>query len=186
MHRQYILQQLLSYEPLIDAEKKSKNRMISFIKMYSNCFDRSLNIGHMTASAWLINQDNTKVLLMHHTKLDRWLQLGGHCDTDPNVLRVAIKEVQEESGINAIEPVSKEIFDIDIHLIPANKNEKAHYHYDVRFLLQVKSNEKVQANRESKELRWIGRNLKDLPTKEPSVVRMFKKWIRQVPYNTEN
>jgi 8-oxo-dGTP pyrophosphatase MutT (NUDIX family) len=113
---------------------------------------------------------------MHHAKLDRWLQLGGHCDGDVDVLAVAIKEAQEESGIIGIKPVSPEIFDIDIHLIPANKNEQEHYHYDVRFLLQVTSDEEIVSNRESKELRWIKKDSSQLPTNELSVIRMFKKW----------
>ncbi|HXW85792.1 MAG TPA: NUDIX domain-containing protein [Candidatus Bathyarchaeia archaeon] len=114
---------------------------------------------------------------MHHTKLDQWFQLGGHCDGNPDVLAVALKEAQEESGINHIVPVNTHIFDIDIHLIPANKKEKEHYHYDVRFLLQVASDEKIVQNSESKELRWITKNRAEFPTQNRSVVRMFDKWI---------
>ena len=65
----------------------------------------------------------------------------------------------------------------DIHLIPEKSKEKAHYHYDVRFLLQVDSDELVVQNRESKELRWIDKNPNSLPTDNPSVRRMFDKWI---------
>lgn len=116
---------------------------------------------------------------MHHTKLDKWFQLGGHCDGNPDVLAVAIKEAQEESGIKEIIPVYEEVFDIDIHLIPGNSREKEHYHYDVRFLLQVNSNEQIVQNRESKELRWIEKKPTSLPTQNPSVIRMFNKWINK-------
>ncbi len=171
-----LIEMLENYKPEAHEEILFKNRMISFIEENPNCFDRSLEIGHITASAWLLNQDGSKALLMHHMKLDKWFQLGGHCDGNSDVLAVAIKEAQEESGILQISPVSRDIFDIDIHLIPANKKEKEHYHYDVRFLLQVTSNEEVVQNSESKELRWIGKTLNDLPTKIHSVVRMFNKW----------
>jgi 8-oxo-dGTP pyrophosphatase MutT (NUDIX family) len=170
---------LQSYFPEAQEEILFKDRMLSFIKENPNCFERSLEIGHITASAWLLNQDGSKALLMHHMKLDRWFQLGGHCDGDSDVLAVAIKEAQEESGIIQISPVSKDIFDIDIHLIPTNPKEKEHYHYDVRFLLQVTSNEEIVQNSESKELRWIGKDLSALPTQTPSVVRMFNKWINR-------
>lgn len=159
-------------------ELEFKEKMLSFINQYENCFERSLEIGHITASCWLVNKDNTKALLMHHAKLNRWFQLGGHCDGDTNILGVAIKEAQEESGIKLIEPISQEIFDLDIHRIPANKKEVAHDHYDVRFFLRVASDEDVVQNRESKELRWIGKKLEDLPTNNSSVVRMFNKWIK--------
>jgi 8-oxo-dGTP pyrophosphatase MutT (NUDIX family) len=124
-----------------------------------------------------LNKTGDKALLMHHTKLNNWFQLGGHCDGDSNVLQVAVKEAQEESGINAIEPVNQDIFDLDVHLIPANSKEPEHYHYDIRFLLQVTSDEVVIQNRESKELRWISKNPEELPTQSRSVTRMFEKWI---------
>lgn len=173
------LQTLLQhYYPKDGNEQKFKQQMIEFINKYTNtCFERSLEVGHFTGSSWLLNKNKNKALLMHHTKLDKWFQLGGHCDGDPDVLGVSIKESQEESGIVNIEPISNEIFDIDIHLIPENKYNKAHYHYDVRFLLYVTSDEEIVQNRESKELRWIDKDPKNLPTNTPSIIRMFNKWI---------
>lgn len=170
-----LLTLLERYQPT-QEEAEFKKRMIDFFKRYSDCFERSLQIGHFTASAWLLNKKGDKALLMHHMKLDQWFQVGGHCDGEKNVLAVALKEAQEESGIDAIEPVSTEIFDIDIHTIPANKKEQEHDHYDVRFLLRVTSDQEVVQNRESKELRWIGKDPSELPTDSRSVVRMFEKW----------
>lgn len=175
-----LIKMLEDYTSAFPEEIAFRERILAFIKQYQNCFEQSLEVGHITASAWLLNKDQSKALLMHHMKLNKWFQLGGHCDGNPDTLAVAIKEAQEESGINNIEPVNQEIFDIDIHFIPENKREKAHYHYDVRFLLRVTSDEKISQNRESKELRWIGQNKTDLPTDNPSVVRMFNKWISTV------
>lgn len=177
MKRSQILLLLQKYNPTDAEEIAAKQRMISFIKEHADCFERTLQIGHMTASAWLLSKDGSKALLMHHAKLDRWCQLGGHCDGDSDVLAVAIKEAQEESGINGIAPVSLQIFDIDIHQIPANSREPAHDHYDVRFLLQVTSDESFVQNAESKELRWIDKNRSNLPTDSYTVVRMFNKWL---------
>lgn len=177
MKRTFLLNKLHAYNPEAPEEQLYKQDIIAFINQHEACFERSLAIGHITASAWLLNKDGLQALLMHHTKLDNWFQLGGHCDGDPNTLSVAIKEAQEESGIVGIEPVSADIFDIDIHLIPANSREQEHYHYDIRFLLRVASDEQLVQNRESKELRWIGKNLAELPTESRSVVRMFEKWL---------
>ncbi len=176
MRRTQLIQLLDEYFPTDSAEIKFKEDTLKFIKANKNCFERSNKEGHITGSAWLLNKDMSKALLMHHTKLDRWFQLGGHADGESDILRVAIKEAQEESGINDIVPVHSKIFDIDIHLIPENKKEKAHYHYDVRFLLKVTSNEDIIQNRESKELRWISKNKSELPTDSSSVQRMFNKW----------
>ncbi len=177
MHRQKLINLLNTYYPTDSDEQKYKTQMLAFINEHPDCFERTLAIGHITASAWLLNKSGTHALLMHHMKLDQWFQLGGHCDGDSDVLTVAIKEAQEESGIMSIAPLSDSIFDIDIHLIPENKREAAHYHYDVRFLLAVTSDENVIQNSESKELRWISRDPALVPTKGRSVVRMFEKWI---------
>lgn len=177
MHRQNLLQLLQKYQSSYSEEQKFKTEIINFVQKNPDCFARSLAEGHVTASCWILNRDASQALLLHHKKLDSWFQLGGHCDGDSDALAVAIKEAQEESGILGIVPVSGEIFDIDIHLIPANPKEAAHYHYDIRFLLQVNSDESVVQNKESKELRWIGKNSAELPTSNPSVIRMFNKWI---------
>jgi 8-oxo-dGTP pyrophosphatase MutT (NUDIX family) len=180
MKRKSLINLLQTYFPAFPEELEYKSRMLEFIHAHEDCFERSLNIGHLTASSWLLNHDGSKALLMHHAKLNRWLQLGGHADGASDLLTVALKEAREESGIQAIRPLSPEIFDIDIHLIPENPKEKAHYHYDVRFLLQVETDEKIQKNHESKELRWIAKELSQLPTGEPSIIRMFTKWTQHI------
>jgi 8-oxo-dGTP pyrophosphatase MutT (NUDIX family) len=171
------LQALLEqYQPNNPTETACKQDMLTFLAEYPNCFERSLECGHFTASCWLLSKDGSHALLTHHAKLGFWVQLGGHCDGNPDVLEVAIKEAQEESGIMAIKPLSNHIFDIDIHLIPTRKKEPEHYHYDVRFLLQVTSDEEFVVSHESKELRWVSKDIKSLPAGSDSVLRMFKKW----------
>lgn len=178
-NKKFLLQTLLgNYQPTV-SEVAYKNRMIFFLQQHDDCFERSLLIGHFTASAWLLNKDHTHALLMQHAKLNMWMQLGGHCDGNNDPLAVAIKEAQEESGIMGIAPINKKIFDIDIHRIPARKNEPEHDHYDVRFLLAVISNEQVIKNNESYELRWVSKDPDELPTQELSVTRMFDKWTNQ-------
>ncbi len=177
------LQELLfNYAPTDSQERIFKNEMLTFLYHNKNCFERTLEIGHFTASSWLLNKNTDKALLMHHAKLNRWLQLGGHADGNSDLLAVAIRETQEESGIIHIEPISNSIFDIDVHVIPATKKEKEHTHYDVRFLLQVMSHEAIVQNEESHELRWIHKNGTNLPPVGPSIMRMFTKWIQ----NTDN
>ena len=170
---------LHAYIPTDQHEQEAKKTMLTFIDQYPTCFERSLEVGHITASSWLVNKNNTHALMMHHAKLGIWCQLGGHCDGNPNPLEVAIKEAQEESGIHEIVALSPAIFDIDIHVVPANSKEKAHYHYDIRFLLQVISDEQYVQNSESKELRWVSKNRAELPTEQRSITRMFDKWVTQ-------
>lgn len=155
-------------------------RLREFVTSYSDCFERTLQIGHVTGSAWVVNLDYTRVLLTHHAKLGKWLQLGGHADGDPDLPGVALREAREESGLSRIAPVSESIFDVDIHLIPARQPDPAHYHYDVRFLLQADSREDLRISSESRDLRWveIARVAELAP--EESMLRLVRKtrpWI---------
>lgn len=176
MHRTSLRKLLNAYNPQDKNQQEFKSEMLFFLSEHSDCFERSLEKGHFTASAWLLSPDGSKALLMHHAKLGQWFQLGGHCDGDSDVLAVAIKEASEESGLELIKPISLEIYDLDIHLIPENPKEKAHYHYDVRFLLQA-GTDAVKMNRESKQLLWIDSDPLSLPTSNPSIIRMFNKWL---------
>ena len=164
---------LEKYEPFYPEENIFKEKMLELLIACEDCFLRSCRVGHFTSSAFLLNKKMTHVCLMHHKKFDRWQQLGGHCEGDPDILSVAIKEAQEESGIRHIKPINKEIFDIDIHFTPPNAKEEAHYHFDIRFLLHAYDDDTLVKNHESKELRWIEKDEKDVPQ---HVLRMFTKW----------
>lgn len=173
MKHNLLIEPLSRYCPT-KAEESFKKIMLDFLSTSEHVFERSHCCGHITASCWLLNKERTHGLMMHHKKLDQWFQLGGHCDGDSDTLAVAIKEAQEESGIESIIALSPEIFDIDIHWIPSNSKEPGHYHYDVRYLLGVNSDENIIQNSESKELRWIPMTGTP-PTNNLSVLRMFDK-----------
>lgn len=175
MHRNQLRNLLEQYEPTAE-EVHHKQAMLAFLAAHEDAFERSLKIGHFTASAWLVSKDGLQALLLHHAKLDMWVQPGGHADGESDLCAVAVKEAQEESGILGIIPMHDQIFDIDIHAIPASSQIPSHDHYDVRFLLKVMTDEQCIQNHESKELRWISVDAMDLPTEQRSVIRMFEKW----------
>lgn len=179
MNRNQLQNLLQNYYPTDPGEQLSKERMLEFLTNHPDCFERTCVPGHFTASSWLLNKDGSQALLLLHKKFDTWLQPGGHCDGDTDVLRVAIKEAQEESGIIDIKPVSASIFDIDVHLILPHGSDLAHYHYDVRFLLQVQSDEPLICSAESHALQWFGKDATTFPTQNRSIMRMFEKWIAQ-------
>jgi 8-oxo-dGTP pyrophosphatase MutT (NUDIX family) len=174
--RTALLNLLINYKANSAQEETAKQEIISFVLNNQQCFSRELTAGHITGSSWLLNAQEDAALLMHHRKLGRWLQLGGHCDGESDVLAVALREAQEESGVNNIIPISKEIFDIDVHLIPENSKEAAHYHYDIRYLLKVNSNENILLNDEANALLWVKKDGSNLPEVDESVRRMFDKW----------
>ena len=175
MHRKHLLKLLTHYLKDNPAESAEVNRYIQFVKEHEDCFERQLSVGHVTGSAWLLNPSRTHVLLTHHRKLDRWLQLGGHADGESNVLNVALREAEEESGISNIKAIDTGIFDLDIHPIPAKGDEAAHYHYDVRFAIQVDGSDNYTVSDESHALAWVPITGIADKTQEESMLRMQKK-----------
>lgn len=174
MNRDKLIQNISNYKIFSEEDDIVKNRFLNFIATYKNCFDRSLEIGHITASAFIIDKKNEKIVLLHHKKLDKWLQPGGHCDGEENVLKVAIKEVFEETGI-IIDYLESDIFDLDIHTIPSYKNIPQHEHFDIRFLFDLDSTLPTVINEESNQLAWVSVNDLENYTNEDSILRMRKK-----------
>ena len=107
MHRDPLLKLLENYSRNHPEETQIISRYREFVENNPDCFKRSLETGHVTASAWLINPDGTEVLLTHHRKLNLWIQLGGHVDGNPDLTVEAIREAQEESGIETLDLVSE-------------------------------------------------------------------------------
>ncbi|GAB2993727.1 NUDIX hydrolase [Cyclobacterium sp. 1_MG-2023] len=158
--------------------EEEKAMVPGFLELLNDpdAFKRERKAGHFTASAWIVNKRRTHALLTLHRKLQRWLQLGGHADGNENLLEVALKEAQEESGLQSIRLVDKSIFDLDRHVIPANDKEERHFHYDVRFLIEAEMDEPLIISPESKDLAWVGFDLTaELVGFNDSVLRMLEK-----------
>jgi 8-oxo-dGTP pyrophosphatase MutT (NUDIX family) len=168
-------QQLGQYPSAFPEELGFQQRFIDLLQ-HPGAFHRDHLPGHITGSAWIVNQDVSKILLVLHAKLGRWLQPGGHADGEENVLAVARREAEEETGLKKLHTLSPAIFDLDIHPIPARPNFPAHLHYDVRFLLQASEREKLVISEESTGLRWF--SLKEIPGltgNNKSIMRMLVK-----------
>lgn len=152
-------------------------RLHGFVEAHHDCFERRLRIGHVTGSAFVVDRERRHTLLTHHGKLDKWLQLGGHADGDSNILRVALREAAEESGLGlgGVRPIQESIFDIDIHRIPARGAEPEHDHYDVRYLLEADREVPLRITSESKALEWVPLDRVEQLTREESMLRMVRK-----------
>ena len=150
-----------------------------FIRLLDDpdAFERRRLSGHFTASAWLVDRGGTRVLLTHHRKLDRWLQLGGHADGDRDLARVALREAGEESGLAGLRVVPG-IFDLDRHLIPEHGGVPAHWHHDVRYVVVAAGGEDFVVGDESLDLAWrdIAAVAEDAIADE-SLRRMAARWL---------
>ncbi len=176
--QQQLLASLMAYRA-DDAEQRTAQTLFTgFARSHPDCCQRTHPPGHFTGSAWLVSKDGARVLLTHHRKLDRWLQLGGHADGDADLARVALREAEEESGLAGLR-VEGGIFDLDCHAIPARGSDPAHLHWDVRYVVRAGVDERYAVSAESLDLAWrpIAEIAADTEA-DPSLRRMAVKWLQ--------
>jgi len=154
-----LAEQLRQHVPFDSEESADLARIREFVFRHAWPFDRSIREGHLTGSAVVVSADGRRVLLLHHHKLDRWLQPGGH--GDPGEISgegVALREALEESGISdlTLHPTAPRPLDVDVHHIPARGDEPAHEHLDLRYLvLAPEGAEFTRCTVETRDMRWV-------------------------------
>lgn len=195
MHRYQLIQSLELYASQHPAERGVAQRIVRLVEDHADCFLRTCRPGHITGAAWVMSSDHSRVALVHHRKLGRWLQPGGHADGDGDIVHVAWKEATEETGLTDLTLVDTGgtlvPLDIDVHEIPArydnegNLIEDAHEHHDIRFLFvagpQASDDTSLQVSHESHAVEWFDHPGLRALTDEPSVLRLLDKaaaWLR--------
>ena len=155
-------------------------RFTDFIRAHEDCAGRELTVGHLTGSAWLVDPTGTQVLLTHHRKLQRWLQLGGHADGELDIAAAALREAQEESGLEGLQLVDRRPFAIDDHRIPARGSEPEHTHYDICYVVRATADLQPVLSEESLDLRWWP--IAELCDHgEAFLARMARRWLSLNP-----
>ena len=166
-------------------EEMDRLRMLSFARAHRDPFDRAIVEGHFTGSGLVMSEDGAFVLLLHHVKLDRWLQPGGHGEPgETSGENVASREVAEETGLfPRLHPTAPRPFDVDIHTIPARKSDPQHEHLDLRYLFVASPREPLREEAPEGEVAaGAGSRLRWFPVDEalamdldPGLKRMIRK-----------
>lgn len=145
--RQDLINQIERYQPFNEQEEADKFLILQWIRENDNAFLRENTVAHMTASAWVVNKDRSKVLMVYHNIYDSWSWLGGHADGETDLLAVALREVKEEAGISYVRPVSEEIFSLESLTVDGHvkkgKYVSSHLHLNVTYLLEADCEEVV-------------------------------------------
>ncbi len=181
MHRCDLLDQLARYQTRHLDEAAFVQRARQFVAAHPDTFYREHLPAHVSASTWVVNPDRTAVLLMHHRKLDCWLQPGGHADGATDMRAVALTECAEETGVapEHIRLVGEGIFDVDIHSTQEpHPDAQPHEHIDIRYLVEIDDRIPVPGNEESFALRWIPLPLVARYNNSRSTLRMVDKTRR--------
>jgi 8-oxo-dGTP pyrophosphatase MutT (NUDIX family) len=171
-----------AYRPVDDGERGHLERMRVLLDSDSDPFTRDrFEPGHFTASAFVLAPDDDALFFIHHRKLQRWLQPGGHVEpSDADIFFAAQREVAEEVGLQDAHLVDgfEGVFDVDVHPIPARKDEPAHAHFDVRFLFRAPARDAVAATDETLGGRWMPLAEITAASTEPSIARAVRKLDR--------
>ncbi len=175
-----LLKEIENYEPYNEQEARDKNVMLGFLKSQDNVLTRENEIAHFTASAWVLNEQWNKVLMIYHNIYDSWSWTGGHADGEEDLLSVAIKEVKEETGIGKVRAIHKSIFSLEILTVEGHiKNEKyvpSHLHINCTYLLEASDEEDLAINiEENQGVRWMDIEKCVNVSKEPSMKKIYQK-----------
>lgn len=172
-----LIKHLSTYSTKFGDEEPFVSKFLDLLN-FRRCFYRDHLPGHITGSAWIVDETKSHVLLIHHAKLNRWLQPGGHADGDENIFRVSLREAEEETGLKKLKPFTEGVFDLDVHPIPARNDFPEHLHYDVRFAFIASGKEELQLSHESHDLQWIKiSQVPEYTQHNRSIIRMIEKTI---------
>ncbi|MBR3613816.1 MAG: NUDIX hydrolase [Clostridia bacterium] len=173
------------YSPVCEQEEADKELMLSYIENFEDTLTRENKTCHFTASSWIVNKERTKVLMIYHNIYDSWAWTGGHCDGDPDVLHVALKEAEEETSLKSVKPVSNDLISLEILTVDGHvKREKyvsSHVHLNCTFLLEADENEKLHIKAdENSGVKWVDINDALKLTSEAKMVEIYKKLNNRV------
>ena len=176
-----IYSQIEKYCPFNEQEQQDKLRILHFLKNNPDAFERSNMCAHMTASAWVINPEATKVLMVYHKLYDSWSWTGGHADGERDMLALAVREVQEETGVQNVRPVTEDIYSLEVLTVDGHVKRgeyiSSHLHMNVTYLLMADESETLHiCEDENSGVAWFSLEDALKASTEPWFVeRIYKK-----------
>jgi 8-oxo-dGTP pyrophosphatase MutT (NUDIX family) len=156
-------------------DEDGRDEFLRFTAAHDDALLRTCAPGHLTGSALVLEPVHERILLLHHRKLQKWLQPGGHADGDANLAAVALREATEETGIAGMKVVVPAIH-LDVHRVEPPR-EPPHLHYDVRFLVLAPEGAEAVGNHESTALRWVTLEELDAITEEPGLRTLARRAV---------
>jgi 8-oxo-dGTP pyrophosphatase MutT (NUDIX family) len=176
---------LKDYIPYNEQEKKDKQLIENCINTFDDVLTRNNIIAHITSSGFVVNKTKDKVLMVHHNIYNSWSWTGGHADGEEDLLLVAIKEASEETGVKNINPISSQIFSLDI-LPVIGHFKKGHYisshlHLSMAYLLVADENEPLVIKiDENSAVKWVPIDEINIYSNEPQMHLVYEKIICKI------
>lgn len=186
-----LLDEIRRYTPVNRQEEYDKEQMIQFILHNPDYLDRKNKIAHFTASIWTINKERTKTLMVYHNIFDSWSWIGGHADGIEDLRSVALRELQEETGVNGAVLLSDEIFSLEIQTVDGHEKRgdyvPSHLHLNVTYLAEADEGETLIVNREENQAVkwWTFEEALRVPSEKWMVEHIYKKMIEKIRCNKQ-
>lgn len=143
-----IYEQIKAYRPWNEQERQDQVLILEFLRKNSDAFYRTNLLAHMTASAWVVNPQRSKVLMVYHRLYDSWSWAGGHADGEEDLLAVALREVREETGVQRLRPVTEEIYSLEVLTVDGHEKHgryvPSHLHLNVTYLLEAEEDQPLR------------------------------------------
>lgn len=180
-----LFQEIENYEPLNEQEARDKEVMLKYILNNENCLMRENLIAHFTVSLWTVNRARTKTLMVYHNIYQSWSWIGGHADGIEDLCSVAMRELQEETGVSNASLVSRDIFSLEILTVDGHIKKGAyvpsHLHLNVTYLAEADENEKLVVNEEENQAVkwWTFEEALKVSTEPWFVENVYKKLIER-------
>lgn len=183
-------QQIEAYTPYNTQEEKDKELILRYMDTFDDVLTRDNEFAHFTASAWLVNQDRTKALMVYHNIYNSWSWVGGHADGEADLLKVAIKEAKEETGLQQVKPVTEDIFSLEILGVAAHekrgKHVATHVHLNVTYLLEGDEQELLRIKPdENSDIKWFPLEEAVAASTEPDLQVVYRKLNEKLAFVKE-
>jgi ADP-ribose pyrophosphatase YjhB (NUDIX family) len=179
------IEQIRKYKPCNEQEEKDKEIILNCIDTFDDILTRENKVCHITSSAFVVNKTRDKALMVHHNIYNSWSWTGGHADGEEDLLGVAIREVQEETGVKDVYPVSLEIAALDVlHVIGHVKRGEyisPHLHFSVAFLAEADEDEILRIkDDENSAVKWIPIDEVNSYSNESHMKKVYEKLIFRI------
>ena len=152
---------LTTYQAFDDIEDGERKALLQFLDAFGEfSYDRANLVGHICVSTWIVNKNRNKILMIYHNLFKTWAWVGGHADKDTNLLRVAIKGIQEETSVTKLNALSPYPIDINMMVVHNHyKNGKfvpRHLHPNIVYAFEADENETLRIKPdENSGIMWI-------------------------------
>ena len=180
-----LINKIMNYKFVNEQEEHDKAVMLDFMTKNSDYLDRSNQVAHFTTSIWTVNKQRTKTLMVYHNIYNSWSWIGGHADGEENLNKVAMRELQEETGVKNAKLVSDDIFSLEILTVDGHMKKgiyvPSHLHLNVTYLAEADEKELLLVNEDENQAVkwWTFEEALKVSTEAWMVERVYKKLVEK-------